>query len=275
MFQNILSQLFNFVYEMPQAVVALVIILLLLLSLELGYIWGRRRVEAGKDKNSSGGDAMLAATSSLLGLMLAFSFAAGVQRHEVRKQGVIDEANAIGTAFARFDLIGEPGRSNLQSILVEYARSRIAEFDGIATNEERTKKINLSNELIADLWPMTVEAVNQKQPSGPIEASIITAVNSMLDMSTARTAGVVDRLPPAVLSVLMVLALITLAAMGLNAGLGGRMSRGRVSVFAVTLALILTVIIDFDRSREGLITTSQKSLEKTVADMEAALARSG
>lgn len=255
--------------------VALVIILLLLLSLELGYTWGRRRVEAGKDKKSSGGDAMLAATSSLLGLMLAFSFAAGVQRYEVRKQGVIDEANAIGTAFARFDLIGEPGRSNLQSILVEYARSRIAEFDGIATTEERTKKINLSNELIADLWPMTVEAVNQKQPSGPIETSVVTAVNGVLDMSTARTAGVVDRLPPAVLSVLMVLALITLAAMGFNAGLGGRMSRGRVTVFAVTLAMILTVIIDFDRSREGLIKTSQKSLEKTVADMEAALARSG
>jgi hypothetical protein len=51
---------------------------------------------------------------ALLGLLLAFTYSFSLSRADMRKQAVINEANAIGTAFLRADLGAEPGRGELR-----------------------------------------------------------------------------------------------------------------------------------------------------------------
>ena len=58
------------------------------------------------------------------GLILAFTYASGVNRFEARKQAVIEEANALGTAFMRAGLIAEPGGKALQETILEYSKTR-------------------------------------------------------------------------------------------------------------------------------------------------------
>ena len=50
-------------------------------------------------------------------MLLAFSFAAAGARFLERQDLIVQEANAIGTAYLRADLLDEPYRSELRAAL--------------------------------------------------------------------------------------------------------------------------------------------------------------
>ena len=80
-----------------------------------------------------------------------------------------------------------------------------------------------------------------------------------------------DRLPGIVLALLVLIAAASLAVAAHNAGLNGHMSRWRMSAFALVLAALMLVIVDFDQGKRGMIQISDKPIEAVVRDMEAAL----
>lgn len=260
-------------YDLPVWVFGLVLIILLALSLEVGYRIGYGQRDRWKDAETGGGSLVLTSMFAVMGLILAFSYAAGVSRHENRKQAVVHEANAIGTAFLRSNLIDEPGRTVLKQALLEYANTRVYKTGVIITNEELKRRIEKTKQRLAMLWPVTEKVVNQRDPPGPIEASLVAAINDVIDMHTTRVAGAVDRLPTAVFWMLILITTASLAIAGFNAGISGQISRWRMTTFVVILAVVLLVIIDFDRPSDGLIRVSQASLYNVIGEMEADLAK--
>jgi len=74
----------------------------IVVCVEVGYRLGRRRSE---ELAHVGIGAIEAAVFALLGLLLAFSFAGGNSRLDTRRQLIIEEANAIGTAYLRLDML--------------------------------------------------------------------------------------------------------------------------------------------------------------------------
>ena len=63
---------------------------------------------------------------ALLGLLLAFTFSMSNSRFDNRRQLVIEEANAIGTAILRTDFYPDSVRKLLRASLKEYVENRIA-----------------------------------------------------------------------------------------------------------------------------------------------------
>src|SRR5687768_16874212 len=97
-----------------------------LASLEIGFRAGRRaQVESGPQSAGQLG-ALQGAILGLLGLLLAFSFAAAASRFLEKQDLIVEEANAIGTAALRADLLNEPHRSALRAALRDYTSHRIA-----------------------------------------------------------------------------------------------------------------------------------------------------
>jgi hypothetical protein len=76
----------------------------ILISLEAGYRVGRRSSKRNPERGFEGVGAMEAAVFSLLGLLLAFSFSGATSRFDTRRQLIVQEANAIATAYQRLDL---------------------------------------------------------------------------------------------------------------------------------------------------------------------------
>ena len=103
------------------------------IALEFGFRVGLKRREHWKDADSGGGAVVLTSMFAVMGLVLAFTYASGVSRFDARKDAVIKEANALGTAFHRADLVAEPGRSELKMVLLDYARTRIIETGTVNT----------------------------------------------------------------------------------------------------------------------------------------------
>jgi hypothetical protein len=80
----------------------------ILLFLEIGRRVGvrRRAFEGGEAGPGSG--ALEAAVYGLLALLIAFTFAGASARFDARRQLVVEEANAVGTAYLRIDLLPRP-----------------------------------------------------------------------------------------------------------------------------------------------------------------------
>ena len=94
----------------------------ILACLEVGYRLGRRRSE---DVTLEGIGALEAAVFALLGLLLAFSFAGGTSRLDTRRQLIVEEANAIGTAYLRLDLLAAPDQPEMRRLFREYLDARL------------------------------------------------------------------------------------------------------------------------------------------------------
>jgi len=258
-------------YQWPIWADGLAILLILLVAVEAGYRLGISRYRKSEDaKRSVRGDVSLGSMLALLGLLLAFTYSFSLSRADMRKQAVINEANAIGTAFLRADLGAEPGRGELREGLLDYARTRIIREE--IYGEEAQAFLQRSLEAQARLWPATKRALNGDTP-GPIQASIVQAVNDVLDAHATRLAVVNDRIPTSVLALLLLVAGASLAVAAHNAGLNGTINRSRTIAFAFTLAALMVVIVDFDQGQRGMIRNSHQPLELVVQDLEAQLGR--
>src|SRR3979409_2027456 len=72
---------------------------ILLILLECGRRLGRSQ------EDSPGLNTVSGAVFALMGLMIAFTFSGAADRFEERRHLIVEEANAIGTAYLRVDLL--------------------------------------------------------------------------------------------------------------------------------------------------------------------------
>ena len=260
-----------FLPEMPIWLFAFILVICFLAALESGFWMGLRKfhVEANSEK-AVRGDVTLGSMLALLGLILAFTYAFSLSRADHRKEAIVHEANAIGTAFLKADLAAEPGRSELRGRLLEYARTRLVTAEMVATPEALQATLARSLEAQSHLWPATKQVLQGDVP-GPIKSSIIQAVTGVLDAHNKRLAAVHDRLPDAILVLLTFVAMVSVAVAGYQAGLTGSMNHWRRGAFVLILAALILIIIDFDRSYEGAIQINQETIASLISNLERAL----
>ena len=234
------SELINFsiFYQIPLLFVGLVILVLLLMTLEGGYRIGFKQRRKWLDAETGGGTVALSSMFALLGLILAFTYASGVNRYEARKLAVIEEANALETAFLRAGLIAEPGGTELKEVILAYAKTRSVPSDSMLNNAERAEIIKRTLQVQSNLWPALEKALMQGKP-GAIEGSMVAAMNDVLDMNTVRLAAIFDKLPAAVLWILLFISATTIAVTGFNAGLSGKISRWHTTALALTITGVM------------------------------------
>ena len=90
-------------------------------------------------------------------------------------------------------------------------------------------------------------------PRNPERALLVSAINGILDSHTSRMAVIYDRLPTAVLALLVLIASASLGVAAFNSSLRGHPSRWRMSAFALILASLMYIILDYDMMMRGLI----------------------
>ena len=90
-------------FALSISLVAVGLFAAMLLVLELGRRIGTRRLAALPPGTSWEIGTLDGAVFALLGLLIAFTFSGAVTRFEARKHLVVEETNAIGTAYLRLD----------------------------------------------------------------------------------------------------------------------------------------------------------------------------
>ena len=251
---------FTFLFGQQAWLVSLLLFLGCFAAAELGFFAGRRRKDrAGVAPRKEHVTAVQGAVAALLGLLLAFTVSMAVGRFEDRKRAVVDEANAIGTAYLRVSLLPEPLRTEGADAFGKYidARLKLARPDwstpaGVADRAETTR-------LQRQLWSIGVAAGRLDQRSVTY-GLYVSALNEMIDSAGRRDAGLRNHLPESVLYVIFAVCLITVGVLGYASGLGGQRSLVAVLVISVVLAIVVFLILDFDRPYRGLIQIGQQGM---------------
>src|SRR5215472_19261024 len=102
---------------------------------------------------------VLTATLTLLALIISFSFSMAVTRYDQRKNYEDAEANAIGTAYARADLLPAKGAKDVRELLKRYLDQRILFY--LTRDEQQINHINSETRTLqADLWSTASQAAS-------------------------------------------------------------------------------------------------------------------
>ena len=263
-------------YVIPIWMVALIIFAVTYGSMEISFRVGLRKRRSGRGREQdSRGDTVLAAMLAMLGLMLAFTYSFTVSRSDIRKEALLAELNALGTAFARADLLEEPHRSHLKGRLLEFARALQIRDRDFRETETIRETLSQVDEAQAAIWPATRAMVEDRGSMGPQEVAMVQAVNEVMDAHTARIQAVFDRLPTAIHLMLLLIAGASLSVAGYSAGRADALRRWRMSALILVISAIMVVIIDFDRPGSGFVRTNLQGFRELVAEMEQDLSSEG
>ena len=190
----------------------------------------------------------------MLALLLGFSFALAAGRFNDRAQLIVSEANAIGTAWLRCDLLSDAERAELHKLLADYTDQRISFYEA---DEGQQAAATQSEVLQGKMWAIVVSEA-KAQPA--LANSLLPPFNDLIDLHSARLAAAARHMPGMLLLLLLSCSLVAVASVGYGSGLVGK----RNIVLTMSLAFIISgalwATIDMDHPRKGLIRVGQQPM---------------
>jgi hypothetical protein len=223
----------------------------MLALLELGRRLGTRRLAQDPEGARAGAAAVEGAVFALLGLLIAFTFSGAASRFDTRRQLIIEEANDIGTAWLRIDLLPSAAQPPVRDAFRRYVDSRIAVYRHLPDIQAAKAELSRGSELQKELWNQAVTA--SRETPNPAAMLLLPALNQMFDIATTRSMAAETHPPMIVFAILALLALTSSLFAGF--GMTGGKTRSWIHIlgFAMVLALTVYVIVDVEFPRFGLV----------------------
>jgi hypothetical protein len=223
----------------------------MLLSMEAGRRVRVKHLRAAQGE-STGFGAVHGAVFGLMGLMVAFTFSGAAVRFDHRRNLIVEEANDIGTAYRRIDLLPEAARGPLQGKFREYVDTRLDTYRAGTDFERISQLLQQTAQQQDQIWKMALAAIaHASTPAVP--AQILSLLNAMFDIVTTRTAATQMHPPVVVWVMLGGLTLVCSFLVGYDTGGSGRRHWLQLLTFASIFSLTLYVILDMEYPRVGLI----------------------
>lgn len=215
--------------------------------LETGFRLGCRD---SSDTAHEGTGALEAAVFALLGLLLGFSLAGGMSRLDHRRDLIVQEANAIGTAYLRLDLIATGEQAEIRRLFREYLNVRLQAYEKLPDLKQTQQALAQAAEIQQRIWS---QAVKLSRPDSTTERLLLPAINEMIDITTARTVALETHLPTLILMMLSVVTLLSGLLAGYTMAKRKRRSWLHILAYAAVIAVTIYAVVDLDNPRSGLI----------------------
>jgi hypothetical protein len=217
----------------------------------VGYRFGVRW-RARTEWSGEGSAAVEASLFALLGLLIAFMISGGETRLNARRDLIVREANAIGTAYLRLELLPEESRPLLRDEMRRYVDARIAFYSKLLKLKEARVEQRRAADLQDQIWKDAV-AATAEVPDVRAAVLVLPAVNEMIDVTTARAAALRTHVPMAIFVLLVLLSLACAFFAGVGMSKHRAPSRMHVIAFAAMLALTAYVLINLELPRVGFV----------------------
>jgi len=248
---------------------------ILFVAKEIGYFFGYRkyqRTTLREQNTEDSGDRVRASAGfitggmlALLAFLLAIALSNADNRYEERRNVVLAEANAIGTAWLRAGAQGSEAGVAIQRLLVEYAEVRLETSKGLRNPEVRAHLLERTAVLQDEIW--AIAGTIARAAPNPISAQLLASLNEVFDLALSHRRAFEARVPTHVFRILLWTSLIAIAALGFHLGLLG----SHQFVLSALLILIwvssMVLISDINRAGQGWVGVSSEPLVWTVEQM--------
>ena len=237
-----------------------------------GNLFGRSLRSRSKGQREPFG-VLQAAMLGFMALVLAFGLSLAVGRYENRRAAVVDEANALGTAYLRAQTIAEPERTPSLDLLRQLTDVSVDIAETVPGSPEQLDAITRGGKVQSALWDRAGQAVSAA-PTATAPRLYLDSLNTAFDAQSTRIYGLGNRVPTPVLLLEIVGAAIALGLLALHLG-----ALGRGPVIAMLAALLvgstLYITFDLDRPVRGLINVPADPLTNLRVSMDNPPAYSG
>ncbi len=260
-------------YDHSSYLICGIVFIAMIAVLEIGYRIGK----LGEKRSSEGVKSQLnTVQGSLLGLLaliLGFTFSLALQRFDDRSKAVVDEANAIGTALLRADLLHSDIRAEAGQTMRDYLQLRVR-MGEVATTEEATwhELQGETAQLQERLWQQADRALG-------IDDRMVTtglyvqSLNGMIDSYGLRAAALDRHVPEMVLFLLFLTFLMVSLIVGTTSGVAGARPPSAMLIMVALIVILSFLIIDLDRPRRGLIEVDRSSMTELLQSVAPATIR--
>jgi hypothetical protein len=222
-----------------------------LLFLEMGRWLGLRQLARKPAGEPAGLGAFEGAIFGLMGLLIAFTFSGAASRFDMKRQLIVDEANAIGTAYLRIDLLPAAGQPPVRENFRKYVDARLAFYAKLPDAEAAKVEMDRATALQGEIWSQAI-AASREVGSPAVLSLVLSSLNAMIDITTTRAVAQQTHPPGIIFALLMAMALICSLLAGYGTA-GKTRSWVHLLGFAAALAITVYVILDLEYPRVGLL----------------------
>lgn len=219
----------------------------MLLAIEAGRWMGTR----ARARGSVGIGVVDGAIFSLFGLLIAFTFSGAASRFDHRRELIVEESNAIGTAWLRVSLLPGDEQPAMREAFRRYLDSRLEIYRRIPDEKAVAEAMKANADIQGEIWDSAVETCRSAGQS-PCSMLLLPALNQMFDIATVRTMATHIH-PPAIIVEMLALLAIASALLAGHGMAGQPRNFVHTFSFAIIVALTTYVILDIEYPRRGQI----------------------
>lgn len=264
----------DFLYSQHEWLVQLCFFALLMAACEMGFRLGRYAMSSSTvRKGKSQVSVIEGSLLGVLGLLLGFTVSMAVSRFETRTQLVLDEANAIGTAYLRTQLLPDPSAAAMASLLRQYVDVKV-QYANHPDPVELAAVRRKAQELQTRLWSIAVERA-RTDPNPFIAIQVVQSLNQVIDLDAAGWMAFLNRVPSSVIYVNTMVAFFSAILAGYAFGINGARKVLPMCILGIAITVVLGVILDLDSSRRGSIHVSQQPLIDLYRQMHSTAEKAG
>ena len=225
----------------------------ILLLLAIGRWFGKRSIAKHGGAGPSTIGSLETAVFALLGLLIAFTFSGALQRFDVRRAQVVDEANWVGTAWARIDLLPAAAQPPVRDAMKAYVSSRVATYQKIDDVAEANKEAGRSLALQATLWAATMAALKHPETRPGTAILVVPSQNDLINFTTIRFTAM-QMHPPMIIYVMLIgLALVSALLAGFQSAGERKPDWLHRIAFGGIIACTVYLIIEIEYPRSGFV----------------------
>ena len=220
---------------------------------EVGRRIGVARLACDPDGIDKGSGPVEAAIFGLLGLLLAFTFSGAGSRFEERRHLIAEEANAIGTAYLRLDLLPSDTQPEIRKLFRRYVDTRVESYRDAGNSPATESRLAEATALQREIWVKAVSATQRPEVSTQAAMLLLPSLNDLIDITTTRAVALQNHPPPIIFLLLVGLSLVSSLLVGYVMCVTKVRSWFYVRLISITMSLTFYVILDLEYPRFGLI----------------------
>lgn len=210
---------------------------------------------------------VLTSTLTLLGLIIGFTFSMAAARYDLRKHYEEEEANAIGTEYARAQLLPMTTIPQVRELLKEYLELRISFYEMFGWRDSDVRRIADINVRTQELQLRMWSLVQNSAAGGTATLALATSgMNDVLNSQGYTQAAWSNRVPEGAWILMAAIALWSNVLMGFG-------SRNVRTLLLLALPGVLSIsfflIADIDSPRNGVIRVYPQNLLSLRASLNA------
>lgn len=226
---------------------------LLIVSIWVGDAF-RKRAGVPNDSGRSDSGLLLSATLTLLSLIIGFTFSMAINRYDLRKNCEQAEAIAIGTQYARADLLVPADAVKVQTLLRSYLDQRVLFYT--TRNSGRASEVSANTvRLQQELWSTVRTAIAAVPP--PLMGLLISGMNDVVSSQRGSQAARLNRIPIAAWALMVAISIGCCWLIGYRARHRDWLA---FMVVPIAVSVSLFLIADLDSPLGGAIRVSPQNM---------------